>query len=55
MLKIVITLIASLIERLGWRYWQERKQKEANNAQNEVTKLPDAAVDDELRKWTKPE
>lgn len=38
-----------------WQAWQAHKQREAQNVQNQVNSMSDAAVNDGLLKFTKPE
>ena len=54
MWEIILSAIASLLEKVGWQWWTEHKIEEADNEQNKVSSMSDSNVLNGLRKWTKP-
>lgn len=51
---IALKFITELLTGDIFRLWAAHKVQEANNADNKVLSLSDAAVAEQLRKWTKP-
>ena len=55
MLDLIASAIFNLLEKVGWKWWVNRKEEKAIEAQNKDAALSNAAAVDELRKWTRPE
>lgn len=55
MWETIIGIVINLLEKFGWVWWQSRKKREAENAQNDVSAM---SADDISRRlhndWTKP-
>jgi hypothetical protein len=52
-MSFILSLIATLLEKLGLSLWQTHKQREESNVANDIAAESDSDVSKQLQRWTK--
>lgn len=54
MIETLLTILATILEKISLGWWQRQQKTEANNDANNVQGMSDSSVSDELHdNWTK--